>query len=66
MVSKRMLAARKVEAAKYTKVLCCVCSQFFQTPRTCLEVSNWNVCLECLNKESIQIRKLLAKRGITL
>jgi len=51
---------------KHVRVLCCVCHEFFDTPRMCLECSNWNVCLPCLKKESDEIDKRLAARGIVL
>ncbi len=56
---------RQVEDTS-VKVLCCTCSKWFQTPRQCLDCSNWNVCLPCLEKESQEIRQKLAARGIIL
>lgn len=57
---------RKKAKDTSVKVLCGICSEFFRSPRQCLECSNWNVCPPCLAKESEAIRKRLAKLGITI
>jgi len=57
---------RKIEKSTAVRVLCVECSKWFDTPRSCLEVSNWDRCMECLDKESAETRKLLAKRGIVI
>ncbi len=67
MVKNRRIAGRKPEPKQEAvKVLCGTCSQWFQTPRQCLECSNWNVCLPCLAHESEATRKVLAARGIVI
>lgn len=48
------------------KIVCQQCAQFFQTPRQCLECSNWNTCLECLRKESEETKAKLSARGIVI
>lgn len=57
---------RKKEPRTTVRVLCAACHQFFETPAQCLECSNWNTCLSCLEQEGQEIEKALAVRGITL
>lgn len=63
-------ARRKAEAAaeakKWTRVLCGGCHQFFETPKSCLECSNWNTCLTCLRAESEETVKILRARGVPI
>jgi hypothetical protein len=48
------------------RVLCQSCSQWFNLPKQCMECSNWNVCDECLRRESEENRQKLAARGIII
>lgn len=57
---------QRKEKGTDVRVLCQVCSQFFGTPRSCLECSNWNVCLPCLDREGEETRRVLRERGITI
>ncbi len=56
---------RKIEKTT-TRVFCCECHQFYDTPKQCLECSNWNVCIPCLDKEHEETVRVLTSRGITL
>mgnify|MGYP001563258018 CR=1 FL=1 len=60
------MSKKKLTKDTSIRVLCAVCSQYFDTPQCCLECSNWNVCLPCLAKEGEETAKVLAARGITL
>lgn len=61
MVKKR----HKIENTN-VKVLCTMCSEFFDTSKKCLECSNWNVCILCLRKKSNETIAILRNRGITI
>jgi hypothetical protein len=56
---------RKRDANTDIRVLCAVCSEWFELPRQCLELSNWNVCPRCLDQESQETLRILVSRGIT-
>jgi hypothetical protein len=62
----RRKAEAAAEAAKWTRVLCGGCHKFFDTPKSCLECSNWNTCMECLRAESEEDRAVLRSRGIVI
>lgn len=63
---RRKRHLRKTLRPEQAKVLCAVCSNFFETPVQCLECSNWNVCMPCLRLESEEIQAVLRSRGITI
>lgn len=63
--NQRRRKDQQAEAGRWTKVLCMDCSQFFTTPKQCLECSNWNICLPCLKIRSDETLAILRSRGIT-